>query len=149
MKLIQVSFNIDVCNAAHVAALHNFMNVLGEHTGATPIAPIATVPAPPAEPAKKTRAKATPPPVVETPQEPESESELIDETTAPATTAPAEPEAVVSVTMLRTTVSDLVKSNSELRETIVAKLAELNAQSVSTLAVKHFDTFYNFLKTLE
>ena len=130
---MQVSFNIDVCNAAHVAALHHFMNVLGEHT--VTMAVPTSVPA--AEP-KKTRAtKATPEPTPapEQVQEPETTSELID-------------EAVVSVTMLRTAVSDLVKSNSELRDVIIAKLAELNAQSVSTLAVKHFDTFYNFLKTL-
>lgn len=138
MKLMQVSFNIDVCNAAHVAALHHFMNVLGEHTtSATPVVPIA----PPAEP-KKTRAtKAAPEPTPAPQGEPETTSELIDETTP-------KDEAVVSVTMLRTAVSDLVKSNSDLRDVIVAKLAELNAQSVSTLAVKHFDTFYNFLKTL-
>ena len=139
MKLMQVSFNIDVCNAAHVAALHHFMNVLGEHTTSAPVVPIA----PPAEPVKKTRAKAAPEPAPQQAQEPDSTSELIDETVKET-----KDETVVSVTVLRTTVSDLVKSNSELRDVIVAKLTELNAQSVSTLAVKHFDTFYNFLKTL-
>jgi len=138
MKLMQVSFNIDVCNADHVAALHNFMNVLGDHSA--PTATVAPTPAP-AEPKKAKAVKEKPEPVKEEPQE--STSELIDETT------PTKEElSAVDHTMLRTTVSELVRGNGALREVILAKLAEFEVTRVSDLAVKHYDTFYSFLKTL-
>lgn len=140
MKLMQVSFNIDVCNADHVAALHNFMNVLGDHS--TPTATVAPTPAP-IEPKKAKAVKEKPEPVKEEPTE-ESTSELIDETTPPT----KEELSAVDHTMLRTTVSELVRGNGALREVILAKLSEFEVTRVSDLAVKHYDTFYSFLKTL-
>jgi len=140
MKLMQVSFNIDVCNADHVAALHNFMNVLGDHSA--PTATVAPTPAP-AEPKKVKAVKEKPEPVKEEEPTEESNSELIDETT------PTKEElSAVDHTMLRTTVSELVRGNGALREVILAKLSEFEVTRVSDLAVKHYDTFYSFLKTL-
>ncbi len=139
MKLMQVSFNIDVCNADHVAALHNFMNVLGDH--AAPTATVAPTPAP-IEPKKAKATKATPEPVKEEPTE-ESTSELIGETTPPTKELSS-----VDHTVLRTTVSELVLGNGALREVILTKLSEFEVTRVSDLAVKHYDTFYSFLKTL-
>ena len=145
MKLMQVSFNIDVTNVDHVNALDNFMRVLGEHEEK----PKKRTPR---KPAKKKDEEPAPTP------EPEAETEATEEAAPEKPTKPAKEKAAkkeepeddkpMPVTELRSKVASLVKDSPDNRVAIKAKLEELGATSVSNLAIKHYDALEEFLNTL-
>lgn len=132
MKIMNVSFSIDVCNVAHVKALTEFMAVLGEHG-----APVVTAPAP------KPKAVKTEP--VEEPQE-----ELPQTPEAEPTEEPQEPTTPsgLTVEMLRAKVGATVKRGTEIREAVKAKLASFGVASVSTLQPENYEAFNEYLSTL-
>lgn len=152
MKIMNVSFSIDVKNVAHVQALTEFMAVLGEHgTGAiAPVTQVAAVPPAQTEPTK---------PVKEASAKKSAKSEKVEaqeQTTDTdpqqnATAAESKEETDtngIDLALLRTEVSTLAKRGTEMRETLKAKLREFGAESVSTLDESHYVGFHAYLKTL-
>jgi hypothetical protein len=130
MKIMNVSFTIDVKKIEHVQALADFMRVLGDHevqaveVAEAPKVVIKKEPAPKA--AKKVEAPAP---------EPEEVKE----------TQTHEPESSIDVETLRAKVADLAKASVENRTQIKAKLSEYGAASVSTLEAGYYESFYEFL----
>ncbi len=158
MKIMNVSFSIDVKNVEHVKALTEFMAVLGEH--ATPvIAPVKdpvisiarTHEAVSPEPSttavpkgkKATKAEAPEPETVEAPEQSEE-----NEAQMPGESPEGKTQSAIDLPLLRTEVSTLAKRGTEMREQIKAKLKDFGAESVSTLDEAHYDEFFAYLKTL-
>lgn len=154
MKIMNVSFSIDVCNAAHVKALGDFMNAIGDHgqpvTSSAPVVPEPSTTAPSSKvmvtdpdevPATVTPAKKKPLQNVEAVKdEPQTEE--------PAAAPVKEEKQQITLDMLRVKASTMLKESPDNHTKVKAKLTELGAQSVSTLDASLYDEFYAFLSSL-
>jgi hypothetical protein len=137
MKIMNVSFAIDVKKIEHVQALTEFMRVLGEHE----VHAVEVVE--PAKPKKEPKAKSPVKVEVAEPTKPEPVEEEIEAVDLSPKTE--EPQSSIDIETLRARVADLAKSSAENRQVIKAKLSELGAASVSTLEEGYYDQFYDFL----
>jgi 23S rRNA pseudoU1915 N3-methylase RlmH len=128
MKIMNVSFAIDVKKIEHVQALTEFMRVLGEH--AVQAVEVEQAPEP-----KKTQA----------PKAKKAEAQDLKEEVQPEPVKAQEPESSIDVETLRAKVADLAKASVENRSAIKVKLTEYGAASVSTLETGYYEPFYDFL----
>lgn len=160
MKAMQVSLNIDVANIEHVEALEVFMRTLGGHPFQTTVTGPTATPDIKVEKAEDSAVdKVAAEKAARAAARKAKADKLKAEAEAEAAAAAAEAEneeedddlvgddeeEEITVATLRTLTAE---KSATHRAEIKAKLVELGASNVTTMDVKHYKAYYDFITKL-